>query len=356
MKKNNRGFSLVELMIVVGMLGGLSLVVMNINKQSTKSSAKLQFDSDVTLTTNEINGILSDPAKCLATLGSTASPTNINGKYYTTASGSAPANGYGNSGLKITSYTLSGTAPDGVLNIAYQNKNILKGSTGSPTVSKKINMYIEGAPGAVTKCRSLSTSTTDIWSHGTGSNIYYSVGNVGIGTTAPLAKLHVNANTNQNFWVVSNSNGNDIASIGIASVNDANTVYQPMTFLANRFNFTNGNVGIGITNPGAKLEVAGGIKPGPATTGASCAPNAEGAFAYDMAAHAPVYCSNTGLWAAMGGSGGFGGSFLINTFGGSCSAVNPKTGGCSCPAGMSGNLSGQAWRWSQWDTTIVICY
>lgn len=190
MKKNNRGFSLVELMIVVGMLGGLGLGVMNITKQSNKSSTKFQFDSDVTLTTNEINGILSNPAKCLTTLGSTATPTNIVGKYYTSTVPPGDQ-GYGNSRLKVASYTLTGTAPNGVLTIAYENKNILKGSTGSPTVPKKINMYIEGAPGAITMCRSLSTSTTDIWSHGTGTDINYA-GNVGIGTTSPATQLEVN--------------------------------------------------------------------------------------------------------------------------------------------------------------------
>ena len=51
------GFSLVELMMVGGLLGGLSLVVMNITKQSQKTSVKSQFDADVILTTNEINAI-----------------------------------------------------------------------------------------------------------------------------------------------------------------------------------------------------------------------------------------------------------------------------------------------------------
>ncbi|NOT78565.1 MAG: tail fiber domain-containing protein [Bacteriovoracaceae bacterium] len=191
MKKNNRGFSLVELMMILGALGGVSLLVMNLSKQTIKSSAKLQFDTDVTLTTNEINGILSDPAKCLATLQTTATPASINnGKYYITSSASAPAQGYGNSGLMITSYTLTGTAPDGVLTILYQNKNILKGSSGAANISKKINLYIEGSPGAITKCRASSTSTTDIWSHGTGNDIFY-LGEVGIGTTSPGYKLDV---------------------------------------------------------------------------------------------------------------------------------------------------------------------
>lgn len=180
MKKISRasGFSLAELLIVVGLLGGLSLVVMNITKQSNKSSSKLQFDTDVTLTTNEINGILSDPVKCLSTFASTATPSNIMGKYF--VSTVPPGDqGYGNSGLKLTSYTLTGAAPNGVLTILYQNKNILKGSAGAANVSKKINLYIEGAPGAITKCRSLSTSTTDIWTRGTATdanNIFYSGG------------------------------------------------------------------------------------------------------------------------------------------------------------------------------------
>jgi len=180
MKKISRssGFSLAELMIVVALLGGLSLVVMNITKQSNKSSAKLQFDTDVTLTTNEINAILSDPVKCLTTFGSTAAPSNIVGKYYirTVPPGDQ---GYGNSGLRLTSYTLTGTAPDGVLTILYQNKNILKGSSGAANISKKINLYIEGSLGAITKCRALSTSTTDLWTRGTATdanNVFYNGG------------------------------------------------------------------------------------------------------------------------------------------------------------------------------------
>jgi type II secretory pathway pseudopilin PulG len=181
MKKISRasGFSLVEVVMVAALISGLSLVMLNISKQSNKASVKLQFDTDVTLATNEINGILSDPAKCLATFGSTATPSNINGKYY--LSTVPPGNiGYGNSGLKLTSYSLSGTAPNGVLTILYENKNILKGSSGPANISKKINLYIEKPSSAITKCRALSTSVTDIWTRGTAAtdtnNIFYSGG------------------------------------------------------------------------------------------------------------------------------------------------------------------------------------
>jgi len=193
--KNNRAFSLVELMVTIGLLGGLSLIVMNLTKESTKSSTKYQFDSEIILITNEINGILSDPNKCITTFtnatqatppatpvlnvtpANITSPIGIAGipstiKKYTIAGGP-----YGNGGVKISSYFLDLTAtPDSLLTINFQKKSIL----GSGTVSKTIKLYVEkNASGVITKCRALSTSTTDIWTRGSATdanNIYYNGG------------------------------------------------------------------------------------------------------------------------------------------------------------------------------------
>lgn len=256
----NRGFSLVELMVVVGLLGGVSLVVMNLTKQSTKSSTKYQFDSEIMLITNEINGIISDPNKCLttftnatqaaspalpvlnATPANVTNPTGIAGTPSTVRKYTLAGGPYGNGGVEIASYSLDLAAtPDPLLTINFQNKSIL----GTGTIPKTIKLYVEkNGAGIITICRSLSTASVDIWSHGTGTDIYYDAGKVGIGTTTPAVKL----------------------------------------------------------------DVAGEIRPGSSgiAAGGTCAN--EGAIAYDLAAHVPVYCNNDSPikhWAVMGGGESF---------------------------------------------------
>jgi type II secretory pathway pseudopilin PulG len=196
--KRKNGFTLLEIMIGAGLLAGLSLVVMNLTTQTTKSSAKYQFDTEVNLITNEINGMLADSAKCRTVLtnavppavptANITSPTSIAGKYLT-AAGGAPAAGYGNGGVKIVSYSYSALpAPsnDGFLKITFENKTILKGSAGgNNTLVKNINLYVEQtAAGIITSCRSLSTASKEIWTKGVGDVAFYD-GTVGIGTATP---------------------------------------------------------------------------------------------------------------------------------------------------------------------------
>jgi len=195
----HKGFTLVEVMIAAAALAGLSLVLLNLTKQSTKSSVKYAFDTETNLTTNEIIGNLSSPAKCLLVLGgknalsTPAGILHINDQYYVSSHTSAPANGYGNAGIKISNYSLASTATDlafnvSYLNIIFENKKILGGPS---TVTQKVKLYVEvnGAK-EITGCHSITKHTTDIWSRGS-SNIIFYPGKVGVGTTAPAFTLDV---------------------------------------------------------------------------------------------------------------------------------------------------------------------
>ncbi len=120
------------------------------------------------------------------------------------------------------------------------------------------------------------SASTNFWTF-SGGNIYNNTGiNVGIGTTTPAAKLHVGAGTR--FTLA------DVGSLfmqsgsGVGSARDWKIyVPMPLGYLAFRdmgfdnlnngmatdamaIQYNTGNVGIGTTNPGDKLEVNGNIR------------------------------------------------------------------------------------------------
>ncbi len=95
-----------------------------------------------------------------------------------------------------------------------------------------------------------------------GSSLCSSSGaKVGIGTTSPLSVLHVRTGTNENLhfsdmsWAVYNVPN----AVGIDVANDANSAYAPFVMAASQYVFSNGYVGIGVSNPVHPLQVAGTI-------------------------------------------------------------------------------------------------
>ena len=80
-------------------------------------------------------------------------------------------------------------------------------------------------------------------------------GKVGIGTDDPFAKLSVKDGTDINLGIKIGQT--DTTAVMLNAYNDAVTDNIPMEFRASKFNFENGNVGIGNISPGAKLDVKG---------------------------------------------------------------------------------------------------
>lgn len=352
------GFSIIEVMVAISILGVGTYFITDLLRQGGLGQKTLLAQDDARVLTENMASMLSDPLACAATFNGlnpvTGAALNIlkdksgNPQYTTTQV-------YGNRGVQLSGLNIGGNGNDPRTGIprwlpgsvpnsgtAFVQVDWLQtGSHGNQGIGPQ-HLYryfmvyvtnidaankIVGCTATIGGASGIGSGTPNflpVWNTastlGTSTIYQDASGNLGIGTTTPTSPLQVVISTpavpipggfsNADLLNIDGGSGDKIH----ISDNPAEGIH---IWAPNKFSFkmfdgtlnhfttllTNGNVGIGTQTPATSLDVAGGIRPGSAgvTTGNACTP--EGTFAYDMAAHAPVYCSNAGTWASMSGGG-----------------------------------------------------
>lgn len=287
MLKSHRGFSLVEVLVATGIMGIMGLAFAGFITDMFKQYRSLDSKSQLVDVVNEIRTELSSEAACLASFGGQNPTTGFNvtqlkDRNGTNTATQAPKT-YGGIYRNLFSLTqmrvqdfddsVSGVGDRIGSSSLLLTFAVSNGSTTTTTLVRPIRLHTEvNAAGAIIRCLALAGMTDGLWQRMSTSSqhIFYSGGNVGIGTTTPGSLLNVGpgaqginmgmnpagggdqltiANSTGNGYLYAYSSGSASSSIGSWSAGGA---------LPLGLNPGGGFVGIGTNNPAGALHVSNG--------------------------------------------------------------------------------------------------
>ena len=304
--KNKKAFGLVEILIATGLMAVVALGLATMLSNAGKAQKGIQAKDMQREVMAEISTHLSNKSACLKSFGGSNPNTPFtrssikdalnNNKYVV-------GTNHGSNLVQYKEFRIEDWSPDaGYTTQGRANLTVkltkLGDVIGVKDIQQSTGLRIKlDASNNISECYSIGSSSDGFWkaSPSNISDIYFSGGNVGIGTTSPVAKLDVTGNLALN--------GKDTIQAGDSWLRlNQSSAYLSGTLTPSNFNASGVTIGSLYYNPGpGNLHVQGEIKAGAASTGAGC--STEGSFAYDYGTHAPIFCSNTGVWTAMGGGG-----------------------------------------------------
>lgn len=198
---NIRGFSLVEIMVIGGILTIIGLGVMSLISNTTKSQRGLQAKDTMRDFAVEIRSTLSDKTACINTFATKDLSTNEatvtvvkdasnNAKY---SAGTTYMNGLINfKNLVMREFVADAANPNtGIAKLfVYADKN--GDTSGVKTIHHVLSAQIEmDASKNILKCIAVGGLSDSLWQVSTANpnDIFFSGGKVGVGTTTPAAMV-----------------------------------------------------------------------------------------------------------------------------------------------------------------------
>ncbi len=251
MKKN--AFGMIEVLIAMGLLGIVAAGFTSIITNSMKSQRDIQAKDQQREFTSELRTLLSDKYACYNSLGG-YDPTAVGGF---TVNKILDAAG-------VERYRLNDNDKTGFLNFQKFEVSNLVFDVSNPQHGKvDLKVYLR-----------------KVWDVASVRDIHPDTINLRV-------KLDASQHITECFAI-----GNNAYGFWLASPGDPSNIF-----------YGGGNVGVGTTNPSAKLDVAGEVKFG--NTSSTCNATNEGQQRYNSASKNMEFCNGT-TWTAYGtgGSGG----------------------------------------------------
>lgn len=195
--------------IALAAVGGLGAYLMKANDESFSSMKSQAIESEADDLTALVQRILSHRPTCAASLAN-LNAANAVVPFLKNTAGTSVINNtivFGQSGLKIDNIALRdypdtppdvddgvNTLPNGLssTNLLLTFKEIPKSPYEKRKLQRRVKLIVSQTASKITSCFAVSSGTDTIWVKETGTeNIYYNLGDVGIGNIDPLEKLHV---------------------------------------------------------------------------------------------------------------------------------------------------------------------